>query len=205
MNRKKLYALNIIIVLVSFLGFCVENIWLACTKGYMNNRGMGLPFLLGYGLAIAAIYFLFGTPKEIRFLWKKLPVRNLAVSFCVYFAIVCLCVSLGEIALGTLVEKTTGIVWWDYTNLPLNITKYTSIPTTLGFGALITIFMGCFFVPLYRWLQTRNTKGLRVVSGAMMLLLTADLLGSAGYMLLQGDVRRHWKWKLGKTVARLIV
>ena len=46
------YQLGIMAAVVSFLGFVVENIWLAMTKGYINNRNMNAPFLLGYGLLI---------------------------------------------------------------------------------------------------------------------------------------------------------
>lgn len=45
------YQLGIMAAVVSFLGFVVENIWLAMTKGYINNRNMNAPFLQGYGLA----------------------------------------------------------------------------------------------------------------------------------------------------------
>ena len=34
------YQLGIMAAVVSFLGFVVENIWLAMTKGYINNRNM---------------------------------------------------------------------------------------------------------------------------------------------------------------------
>ena len=40
------YQLGIMAAVVSFLGFVVENIWLAMTKGYINNRNMNAPFLL---------------------------------------------------------------------------------------------------------------------------------------------------------------
>ena len=41
-------ALGMIVSVVSFLGFVVENIWLAAIKGYMDNRGVRFPFLIGY-------------------------------------------------------------------------------------------------------------------------------------------------------------
>ena len=47
-----IYAIGIMTAIVSFLGFVVENIWLAISKGYINNRNMNTPFLLGYGLLI---------------------------------------------------------------------------------------------------------------------------------------------------------
>lgn len=43
-------------VLVSFLGFVVEDGWLALTKGYIDNRNMHLPFLFGYGIAMVGLY-----------------------------------------------------------------------------------------------------------------------------------------------------
>jgi hypothetical protein len=55
------YQLGIMAAVVSFLGFVVENIWLAMTKGYINNRNMNAPFLLGYGLLILFMYAVFGT------------------------------------------------------------------------------------------------------------------------------------------------
>ena len=54
------YQLGIMAAVVSFLGFVVENIWLAMTKGYINNRNMNAPFLLGYGLLILFMYAVFG-------------------------------------------------------------------------------------------------------------------------------------------------
>ena len=41
------YQLGIMAAVVSFLGFVVENIWLAMTKGYINNRNMNAPFFTG--------------------------------------------------------------------------------------------------------------------------------------------------------------
>ena len=60
------YQLGIMAAVVSFLGFVVENIWLAMTKGYINNRNMNAPFLLGYGLLILFMYAVFGTPAALR-------------------------------------------------------------------------------------------------------------------------------------------
>ena len=51
-------ALGMIVSVVSFLGFVVENIWLAAIKGYMDNRGMRFPFLIGYGVAVLTIYMI---------------------------------------------------------------------------------------------------------------------------------------------------
>ena len=67
MDKRKL-ALIMIIVVVSFAGFCVESIFTAYSNGILTNRNMILPFLLGYGLAIFAFYLIFGTLDAPKFL-----------------------------------------------------------------------------------------------------------------------------------------
>ena len=58
------FELNMMFIFVSFFGFVLENIWLAITKGYIDNRNMNLPFLFGYGLVIIGFYTLIGTPEN---------------------------------------------------------------------------------------------------------------------------------------------
>ena len=154
---KDLFAFFMLIALVSFLGFAVENLWTAATKGYMDNKNMTLPFLLGYGLAVAAMYFLFGLPRKMHIGPIKLDLESEAVSIIFYFIMIMLCICVGEIILGFAVEKICGIEWWNYTSIPLHITKYTSIPTSAGFSLIIVHFMDNIFMPLFEFLQTRNT------------------------------------------------
>ena len=62
--KYNILDLGIMVAIISFLGFVVENVWLAITKGYMNNRNMNAPFLLGYGLVVLFLYFVLGTPAN---------------------------------------------------------------------------------------------------------------------------------------------
>ena len=97
------YQLGIMAAVVSFLGFVVENIWLAMTKGYINNRNMNAPFLLGYGLLILFMYAVFGTPAALRMFTKeKVRWKRYLVYFLCSFAVVC----VGEIVLGIAVAET---------------------------------------------------------------------------------------------------
>ncbi len=193
MKKTKIPAICLMITLVSFLGFAVENIWLALTQGYMDNRSMNLPFLVGYGLAIIAIYLMFGTPSKPRLFNHHLETESKFARISLYFLSVCICVSLGECLLGTFVEKTSGIVWWNYTDLPLNITKYTSVITTSLFGILITVFMGIFFQPVYNRFLKINKKVSRALSAVMMTLLIYDFFSSAGEMYRTGRTMTLWR------------
>lgn len=181
------------IAFVSLAGFLVENAWLGLTKGYMDNRNMVFPFLLGYGLAVAGIYLSFGTPQNLSFFDREIPVASERMRRALYFVIVMLCVSLGEIALGKFVEKVCHIKWWDYSWLPLHITQYTSVCTSTGFSMLIVIFMDKLFAPLYRWYLTWNPIVLAIVSVALMLVMTVDFFYSGYLMYVRKSVSRRWR------------
>lgn len=102
---NKLIPYVFIIVVASFLGFIVENVWVGIRYGYFDNRGMVVPGLLGYGLAIIGVFLILGTPDHPRFLWTDLFLGNTAAQFAYFVFVSAVLVSVGEIALGTFVEK----------------------------------------------------------------------------------------------------
>jgi len=71
--KKEVTSLLILVLVIFFLGFVLENIWLACTKGYMDNRNMSLPFLLGYGLLVVGMYLLLGIPEQMKIFGRTIP------------------------------------------------------------------------------------------------------------------------------------
>jgi len=190
---KNLFAFFMLIAIVSFLGFVVENLWTAATKGYMDNKNMTLPFLLGYGLAVAAMYLLFGLPGKMRLGALELHFESELASTVCYFTVIMLCICVGEVVLGFAVEKTCGIEWWNYSEIPLHITKYTSIPTSAGFSLIIIIFMNKVFVPLYELFVQCNTVFLGIASVTLMLLMTADFVRSGYFMYKNRRLLHVWR------------
>ena len=85
MITYSLTSIGIMAAVISFLGFILENVWLAFTKGYIDNRNMTMPFLYGYGMAVISIYAIFGTPQAM-ILAGKLPVKEHSV--LIYFVAV---------------------------------------------------------------------------------------------------------------------
>ena len=63
-SEYSIYDYVTLVIVVSFLGFCLENIWMLFRKGVIDNRNMNFPFLLGYGIAILGIYFVMGVPSR---------------------------------------------------------------------------------------------------------------------------------------------
>ena len=179
-------------VLVSFLGFVLENCWLALSKGYVDNRNMNLPFLLGYGLVIIGAYILVGTPDSLR-INKRFNISLGKKGSCVlYFLMSVVLISLGELILGTFIERKFGFEYWNYTWIPLHITKYTSVPTSLGLGALLTLFMKYGFTPLMDYIHNMPATVVKVVGIALMALITADFIMSFATMFRTRKLYVKW-------------
>lgn len=190
--KYKPAEIGIMMVIVSFLGFSAENIWLIITNGYINNRNMNLPFLLGYGMAMLAIYLLFGVPSQMTF-FSKFSVRaSRWIKIVLYFLCVMICVSVGEIILGAVTERFCSIEYWNYEWLPLHITKYTSIPTSVGFAAMVTFFMDRIFPPLMNEIARVDGKVIHVAALVLITVLVIDFIYCYGQMIKTNDFYRKW-------------
>ncbi len=177
-----IYAWCQMIVLCSFIGYIVENVWLLFTKNYIDNRNMNLPFLLGYGLAILGVDLVLGTPE---------PSLN---GILLYFIELVVAVSIGEILLGTAVEKLCGFIYWDYSRLPLHLTRYTSLFTSMGFALIIEIFMSNFFASAMDLINRLMSPGIEIVSVILAVILTFDFADSFIHMYKRR--RQYKKWML---------
>lgn len=191
--RYNIYALGIMAAIVSFLGFVVENVWLAFTKGYIDNRNMNAPFLVGYGMLILAMYFLLGTPEEL-FILKKLK-RNIPkwAAVIIYFILSFFIVSIAEIVLGVAFEKVSGIRYWNYSMLPLHFTQYTSVPTSMGFALLITVFMGAIFNPLMDLIMRMNPRLMKWLSIILVIIMLSDLIINFYQMITSRKFVKKWQ------------
>ena len=193
MEEMNIWALCMTAVVVSFLGFAVENLWICLTKGYMDNRNMCLPFLVGYGMAMSGLLILLGTPQNPCFLGLPRPLEYERLHRPLYFMGAMLCVCAGEVALGKFVERTCHFYWWDYSKIPLHITRYTSLPTSTLFACAITVFMDHVLAPLYGYFLSWDSESLRAATIVMTLLLTGDFLYNACLMYQRQGMIRRWR------------
>lgn len=194
--KYSIFDFGIMAALISFLGFMVENIWLALTKGYINNRNMNAPFLLGYGLLVICIFFVLGTPGKMAQWGMLRKIRTKWMRYLIYFICSFVVVSFGEILLGTIVERICGIEYWNYACLPMHITKYTSVPTSIGFASMITFFMGKCFTPLMGWIHRLDSLGLRAASILLMAVMALDFFYSFYHMIMTKDFYLKWQIRL---------
>ena len=151
--------MGIMMIIAAFLGFVGENIFRLIVDGQIDNRFMILPFIAPYGLAIFAIYYVLGTPNKLRFFNKEVlrgnTVKDKVLSYLIYGITVMLAVMLGEIAVGSIYEAISGLTIWNYENIPLHITKFTSIPTSLAITVLAIILMRFLFVPCMDFISNK--------------------------------------------------
>lgn len=191
-----IYAYGIMIAVIALLGYLTENVWLAVTKGYIDNRNMNAPFLLGYGVLVLAMYLIFGVPQQLADwgIMKKIPEG--AASYLFYYLLSFMIVSIGEILLGTLVEKICGIEYWNYSWIPMHLTKYTSVPTSIMFAGIITFFMSNLFDPIFEGILRMNPKCMQIVSIALMTLLICDFIVSFYTMYKKKDFNEIWRYEV---------
>lgn len=187
-----IYSLGIMIAFISFLGFTLENFWLAATKGFVDNRNMHLPFLMGYGLLVVGMYLLLGTPEHMNLTGHIYVNASKAEKFFIYFLCSMVIVTVGELVLGHFVEKVCGFEYWNYNWIPLHITKYTSIPTSIGFAAIITSFMGACFEPIMGVISMMNVDDVKPLSVMLIAAMSIDLAVSFMQMKNKHGLNVRW-------------
>ena len=182
------YALILSACIVAFAGFLIENVFRLFCIGVIDDRHRLFPFIAEYGIAYFAIFLLFGTPKNMRIFTKKITLtatNKKTAAFlqtALYFLIVFLCIGLGEITVGLTVEKTMGIKGWNFSNIPLHITRYTSIPTDFAYTSAFTVFMHLFFDKMTDALSEISPKVLKILA----IVLTTTILLDSLIMLCHG-------------------
>lgn len=191
--KYDIYSFIIMIAVISFLGFILENVWLAFTKGYIDNRNMSTPFLLGYGLLVVAIYIVLGTPQNFILSGRLFVKKCKIIKYIAYFLIAMVIVSVGELLLGIFVEKFFGFEYWNYCRIPFHITKYTSIPTSIGFALVILFFMGVCFNPIIMSINKIKKSFKIVLCIPLATIMTVDFFKSFYKMYKTKRLNEIWR------------
>ena len=114
-------------MIFSLFGWIYECIFCTIKNGHWENRG----FLFGpicpiYGVGAVSVITLFGLLFRTD---EPLPLWEVFLISMIGSAIL-------EYATSFLLEKIFHAIWWDYSNIPLNINGRICLPASLGFGVL---------------------------------------------------------------------
>jgi uncharacterized membrane protein len=134
----------IVWVILSFLGWIFETLFVFVAFGRWNNQGfLTLPFCPIYASSLMATYWLAGTPDAPRGLLKH--TENRLVRYGLYALVAFLVPSIAEFIVGFIFDKGFNTWLWSYKHLSLNVMGYVCVPVSLIWMALIFIFMKwCF-------------------------------------------------------------
>lgn len=201
-NYKKHQIISIfaVIVVASFIGFVIENTFLAVKFGYVDNRGMVFPFLFGYGAAIVGIYLIFGLPSDPLFFGH--PLKNTKNKDLKYILAIMISVCVGEASLGYLVEYTTGMQWWSYNDIPFHIGQYTSIPTSVGFALIIYLFMKNAYTPICEFAVKMEAHHHAKIIIVLLIIIIIDFFFSMNYVAKHGYMIEVWHREVDTTTIK---
>ena len=77
--------------------------------------------------------------------------------------------------------------------MPMNITRYTSIPTSIMFSIMVTLFMDKCLGPLYNYFARINTSKMEYVVVALMSIMIGDFIYNAYKMYKIRGLVRRWR------------
>lgn len=168
--------------LVSFFGWGWEVILYLVREGRFVNRGiLSGPWLPIYGAGALFLYLLFinsllSGPLSGR---RRADgrIRNPLLVFLISMT-VC---SILEYLAGSLLEKTWGVKWWDYSEMPFNLNGHICLMSCLMFG-IGGLFLVFFLIPVYTGLYYKVPEKVRLAAALLLLgLFIMDAAHSADF------------------------
>ena len=168
-----------VFLLSSFLGALIEMVYCHHIDGFWMNRSSLLygtfSVVWGFGAVILTIAL------------QRLKDRSMLLIFAAGFLIggsyEYMCSVMGEIVFGT--------VFWDYSNMPLNIGGRTNVPYCVAWGLLAVIWLKGLYPPMSRAIEKIPTLLGECITWAIVVVLFCDCLLTAGAMIRYTDRQEH--------------
>ena len=152
----------------SFLGWIYESIYCTLKSGTWENRG----FLFGpicpiYGTGAILIFLIFGIFK-----WQG----GIDAPYWKIFLICFIGSAILEYTTSYLLEKCFHALWWDYSDMPLQLHGRICLPASLVFGGSGTILVKFLLSPILTLDQMILPIFKEGIALALMAYLSADLV-----------------------------
>lgn len=127
------YYINIFFI-CSFFGYVMETFLKTFVFKGMNNGILFGPWIPVYGLGAVLIIIM------MRFIFNRLNVSRW-IKVILLFVCSMVILTLLELVGGMLIEKFTGKIFWDYSNLKFNIGHYIALEISLVWGFFSLAFV----------------------------------------------------------------
>ena len=128
-----MYFLNCFLI-YSILGYILETVLGIITKTNYKSGILNGPWAVIYGIGVVVILLL------SNYFFKNLHMPRLLETIIVFFILAIFLTCLEALG-GILIEKVSGVVFWDYSNFKFHIGKYICLEMMLVWGLASTIFI----------------------------------------------------------------
>lgn len=154
-------------IIYSVIGYIIETIFGIITKGTWESRQSFLygPFcgIYGLGAAIMIVFLQYFNKNNNRLFWGGFLIG-----------------SITEYIISFLGEKIFNVIWWDYSNMPLNLNGRICVFFSLFWGFL-AIYLMSYVNPkidkLIEWFKKKiSMKKLKVITAIVTLFLFIDFM-----------------------------
>ena len=152
-------------IIYSVLGYVIETIFGIITKGTWESRQSFLygPFcgIYGVGAVIMIVFLQYFNKTNNSLFWGGFLVG-----------------SVTEYVISFLGEKIFNVIWWDYSNMPLNINGRVCVFFSIFWG-LLGIYLITYINPkidrLIEWFKKKiSMKKLKIITAVVIILLFID-------------------------------
>lgn len=162
-NKISIYEMVLVFAIASIIGYFIETGYVFLNVGKLVKRGMLIgPYCPIYGFGALIFYSCFYNTKSNT---KNLPI---------IFIISSLILGSFELICGLIFKYILNIEMWNYSNKPLNILNYTTVPILIGWGILGTIYVYFAHPLILNWINNLKPIIMRKTSLLICFILLFD-------------------------------
>ncbi len=181
----------------AFIGWIAENTAKLLSNRVIDSRFHIFPFIAVYIAVSFAFHIVLGTPDDVAFCGKKIfkvkTTKTKLLSNLISFLVISVTVFLGELVVGNMWDILFDVKLWDYSAMPLNLTQYTSIVSTLGFGLGAYLIFKFIYTPLLNLFKTRfGLRASRLIVSTLGVLIAADGIRMILCIIFMGEAPMYW-------------
>ncbi len=183
---------------IAHIGWLVENIAKSISSLHVfDSRFHLLPFIWPYSLIILAFHLVLRDPDDIVFFGKRIFPKDMKhsklYSNLLGVCIMCTFVFLGELVVGNVWDIFFGVELWNYSSMPLTVTQYTSIFTTLGYGGGVFLIFKFIYKPILNLIRTKvNYIVAKVICCTLGVAIFLDTLHMMLSIIIFGEAPMYW-------------